>query len=261
MSTGVVQLFGESSVGDVFGLSATGRYVKVVCNGGYCESWDEVGLVQASMTAGIRDDDSLTVPFLETRNEDLDFDGRWLVLDRSGVLAMNARHDVWSLFDIPDGASPLHFDLPGRSPRALTGWVANGRIEGACVLDDAGAIHCAGSDPYWDAMPFGDDAYVFMDGSRRTVCAVRARDHRILCHDGSTYDFGRIRAFAAYGYAYYDEDGVYHSQSLDQIPSLCAITERNAIRCAGPRYLSDIQAQLEAVNAEHELPEWIPGRR
>ncbi|MEZ4320921.1 MAG: hypothetical protein R3F61_25815 [Myxococcota bacterium] len=124
-------------------------------------------------------------------------------------------------------------------------------VSGACVLTSTGEVHCMG--PGW-VPEFTNPPYQRLDGGFRSVCAVR-QDWVIECGDGSTFDFGPIRALSVYSHEHWDPivpppafGGPAYTRVLAEVsdpPHVCAITEDNAVHCVGWRYeFDDLQDQL-----------------
>lgn len=110
---------------------------------------------------------------------------------------------------------------------------------GGCVLDDTGDVDCVGG---FAEFPFDTGTWSHLVGWASTVCAVRVLDDVVVCHDGwldSTFelDWGPIRKLAVHTRPLYRD-----------LPSVCAITERNELKCDGPRFDEAFQAELEAMN-------------
>lgn len=115
---------------------------------------------------------------------------------------------------------------------------------GVCVLDSGGVVTCFGAREGL----FPNAPYTHIAGDHFGVCAAR-EDGVIECSDGTTHTWGPLRDLLALGSAPFigsDEAGWDRVQPVWGGPvDLCAITEDNAIRCAGWRYdFADLQAQL-----------------
>ncbi|MEZ4318365.1 MAG: hypothetical protein R3F61_12715 [Myxococcota bacterium] len=126
---------------------------------------------------------------------------------------------------------------------------------GACVLTSVGEVACFGGSI---TPAFTHPPYRMLQAGDHAVCAVRD-DWTIECQDGSTFDFGPIRALSVYTHIQYvpidpPADGSppwepRYAQSTDR-PHICVVTEDNAVRCEGWRYdFDDLQAQLPKGDA------------
>ncbi|MEZ4320860.1 MAG: hypothetical protein R3F61_25510 [Myxococcota bacterium] len=124
-------------------------------------------------------------------------------------------------------------------------------VSGACVLTTAGNVDCMG--PGW-VPEFTHPPYRRLAGGFRSVCAVR-QDWVIECGEGTTFDFGPIRALSVYSHERMEPvvpppvlSGPRYSRVFAQVsdpPHVCVVTEDNAVRCEGWRYaFDDLQAKL-----------------
>ncbi|MEZ4317265.1 MAG: hypothetical protein R3F61_07165 [Myxococcota bacterium] len=146
---------------------------------------------------------------------------------------------------------PVEFSLPPSTFVETLVSVAGG----ACVLTDDAAVQCFGGSI---TPEFTNPPYRMLQAGAFAVCAVRD-DWTIDCQDGSTFDFGPIRALSVYSHSYYvpidppPSDGsppweARQPQPTDR-PHICVVTEDNAVRCEGWRYdFDDLQAQLPKGN-------------
>lgn len=120
--------------------------------------------------------------------------------------------------------------------------------EGICGLGADGTIVCLGAElaGTFDApVMFSDPPYVDLAGGGFAVCAVRS-DWTVVCNDGSEHHFGPIRTLAVHSHSTYDQvTGEFQGGPSPRSGfGLCVVTEANAIRCVGNRYLPDLQALL-----------------
>lgn len=200
---------------------------------------------------GIGDDGRLQAPGIDWLPPP---EGIWLAMSHGTSLALNARFEV---ADVLDRFPPLVVPLEA-SPVSMAGGIVTPEdfpVMGACVLDTEGRILCVG-DPWFTEVPFaGQPGFRDLRGGGGPMCALRDADDRILCDDGSTYDFGPIRTYSVFKESTYDTDGTYQRWTPGSEPTVCAITEANTIVCEGPGFDEAIQAQLDEVNALYGDPD------
>lgn len=156
--------------------------------------------------------------------------------NRGGLTAQN-------VLLVPGYEHPVSLDA---RPEAMVSFENGGG--GGCILDISGRVTCVGQ--YFEDMPFIEGGWQGIDGSVAFTCAVRAEDDVIVCHDGGrgrtvgTFEWGPIRAFSARAQFAANDNG----------NRVCAITERNEIRCGGESVDDALLEQLDAINEERRTP-------
>ncbi|MCB9668337.1 MAG: hypothetical protein H6734_02585 [Alphaproteobacteria bacterium] len=157
-------------------------------------------------------------------------------LDESNIAA--TRNHDYELLEVPlpPELEFTHLATAIVQPLAVDGvW-----LFGVCALDVDGEITCAGAGDM-TTFPFTEGPYEDLQGYMGIACARRASDKVIVCSNGDVFDLGEVVTMSV-------DVRQHPGEDFDPaLPSVCAITADNAIRCAGPLYPADHLEQLEAL--------------